>query len=249
MTHARRRQDGTPASRAPRRSRGNTDINALLDEQVAYYSARAPEYDGAYPVPVEPAFGGILDRFRPAGDVLELACGTGHWTPRLFRHARTVTAVDASAQMLAIARARLRGEAVRFVQADIFTWQPGRRYDVVFAFWLSHVPPARFGAFWSLVASSIRPGGRVLFLDDNAQGRRDENAPRRPPWTVPRQLNDGCAYHIVKVAYQPAGLGGWLARLGWHAHVMPLSEHFYWGAAARPEPGTHDPQSLCPGAH
>ncbi len=104
MTRERRRQDGTPASLAIGRSCGAARVDALLAGQAAYYSARAPEYDDdAYPGSVELAFAAILDRFDPAGDVLELACGTGHWTPGLLRHARTVTAVDASAEMLAIA--------------------------------------------------------------------------------------------------------------------------------------------------
>lgn len=212
--------------------RHEADVDALLAEQVAYYSARAPEYDDAYPVSAEPAFEDILDRFCPAGDVLELACGTGHWTPRLLRHARRVTAVDASAEMLAIARARLSGESVQFVQADIFAWRPDRRYDVVFfAFWLSHVPPARFDAFWSLVASSLKASGRVLFLNDLDPGR--EGCGWGAAWTVLRRVKDGRAYRVVKVAYQPADLGERLARLGWHARVVPLSERFYSGAATR----------------
>ena len=48
-----------------------------------------------------------LEAFRPTGDVLELACGPGTWTPALLRHATTVTAVDAAPEMLAIASARV----------------------------------------------------------------------------------------------------------------------------------------------
>jgi trans-aconitate methyltransferase len=55
-----------------------------------------------------------------------------------------VTAVDAAPEMLALARQRVRDLPVEFVQADLFAWQPPRRYDTVFfAFWLTHVPPAR----------------------------------------------------------------------------------------------------------
>ena len=93
-----------------------------------------------------------LDAFRPTGRVLELACGPGTWTGQLVRHATDVTAVDASAEMLGIASARVGKQRVRFVLADLFGWRPDRRYDVVFfGFWLSHVPPERFASFWSLL--------------------------------------------------------------------------------------------------
>jgi ubiquinone/menaquinone biosynthesis C-methylase UbiE len=64
--------------------------------------------------------------------VLELACELGVWTSRLLRHATDVTTVDPSPEMLAIAASRVRDDRVRFVQADLFTWVPDRRYDVVF---------------------------------------------------------------------------------------------------------------------
>src|SRR5829696_6237994 len=135
--------------------RRRDELEPLLDEQIAYYSARAPEYhEGVIPG----ALGGgeieaALDAFRPAGDVLELACGPGTWTPQLLRHADALTAVDASPEMIAIASSRAgRAARVRFVEADLFSWKPDRRYDVVFfGFWLSHVPLERFESFWSLV--------------------------------------------------------------------------------------------------
>jgi hypothetical protein len=60
------------------------DLDALLAEQVEYYRARAPEYaETAIPeLPVgelasaRDAMIAALERFRPAGDVLELACAS-----------------------------------------------------------------------------------------------------------------------------------------------------------------------------
>ena len=99
-------------------------------------------------------------RVRARREVLELACGTGSWTAQLLRHAAHVTAVDASPEMLALARARVGDdERVAFVEADLFAWRPVRRYDVVcFGFWLSHVPDERFDAFWR---SSPTPSRRA----------------------------------------------------------------------------------------
>ena len=80
----------------------------LLAEQRAYYSALAPEYlDQGLDLPGVAELTDALDAFRPAGSVLELACGPGVWTPQLLRQASDVTAVDASPEMLAIAATRV----------------------------------------------------------------------------------------------------------------------------------------------
>lgn len=203
----------------------------LLGEQVAYYRAVAGEY-GDHALP----FGGgdelveALEAFRPAGSVLELACGPGTWTPQLLRHATEVTAVDASPEMLAVASARVGAGRVRFVQADVFQWRPDRRYDVVFfGFWLSHVPPARFEPFWSLVSGCLAPGGRVFFVDDDYR-TADELIEGEQSSTIQRRLTDGTAYRIVKVPHQPADLERRLEQIGWRVTVRPTSGPFFWGA-------------------
>ncbi|MEV0281174.1 class I SAM-dependent methyltransferase [Streptomyces sp. NPDC050610] len=132
------------------------DDHALLAEQMAYYKAGAAECDRPYAEPDGPrALLADADDLPIRGDVLELACGTGQWTPLLAARARSVTAVDAAAEVLAIARTRVLSPKVRFVQADLFEWRPPRRYDTVFfAFRLSHVPPARLPGFWKAVAAA-----------------------------------------------------------------------------------------------
>ena len=124
-------------------------LDVLLNEQIAHYRAIAQEYeDHALPCAGGNELSAAVDAFRPVGTVLELACGTGHWTGQLLRHAGEITAVDASPEMLQIARARVESDKVRFVCADIFSWAPEQRYDVVFfGSWLSHVPLERFDAF------------------------------------------------------------------------------------------------------
>jgi SAM-dependent methyltransferase len=212
-------------------------LDELLAEQIAYYRARAPEYfDGV----IEGAVGGgeleaALDEFRPAGAVLELACGPGTWTPQVLRHAASVTALDASPEMIAIASAKVADAAarVRFVCADVFGWTPDRRYDVVFfGFWLSHVPLERFESFWSLVDRALAPGGRVFFADD-AYRTPNELIEGESSSTIQRRLNDGSRHRAVKVPHEPADLERRLARLGWRIAVTPTSGPFFWGAGTR----------------
>jgi ubiquinone/menaquinone biosynthesis C-methylase UbiE len=137
-------------------SAGGEEHKRLLDEQLTYYRALAADYLGqGLDLPGGDEVTEALEAFRPAGSVLELACGPGVWTGQLFRYATDVTAVDASPEMLDIAAARVGDERVRFVQADLFTWTPDRRYDVVFfGFWLSHVPlePLSPSGHWWLTA-------------------------------------------------------------------------------------------------
>ena len=211
------------------------DDERLLSEQVAYYRALAPDYlDGLHDLPGVAELEAALDRFAPAGDVLELACGPGTWTPRLLRNASTVTAVDASPEMLAIARQRVNDDSrVRFVRADLFAWRPDRRYDVVvFGFWLSHVPLERFAAFWALVDDSLATGGRVFFADD-AHRTPDELVQGAASSTIRRRLKSGMAYRMVKVPHTPAELERRLVQLGWDIGVSSADGPFYWGAGRR----------------
>lgn len=210
---------------------GSSDLDQLLDDQLAYYRALAPEYeDHALPFAGGDELYAALDRFRPTGDVLELACGTGHWTGRLLGHARQVTAVDGSPEMLSIVSSRITSERVRFICADIFTWQPDRRFDVVFfGFWLSHVPLERFRSFWALVADCLEPDGRVFFVDDGYR-TPDELVEGEASSTIRRRLNDGTPHRAVKVPHEPAELERRLSALGWSVTVTPTSGPFYWGS-------------------
>jgi ubiquinone/menaquinone biosynthesis C-methylase UbiE len=172
--------------------------------------------------------------------VLELACGTGLWTPHLASLADHVTAVDGAAEVLALNRARTQelGRSVSYVQADLFEWEPPRdAFDAcVFAFWLSHVPEDRFGAFWEMVARALAPGGRVLLIDSQRAPRskaRDHTMPSQGSSLEQRRLDDGREFEIVKRYYEPSTLGERLAELGWHAELHTTGEFFIYGVATR----------------
>jgi SAM-dependent methyltransferase len=219
----------------------------LLEEQISYYRARAPEYDdwwfkrGRFTRPAEARrrwaaevaeLEAAVDTFDPRGDVLELAAGTGLWTRRLVRTASSVTAVDASPEVLARNRERVagRGAPVEHVVADVFAWEPPRRYDVVFfSFWISHVPPGRFDAFWALVDRALVPGGRVYLIDnDRPLDRHDGEG-----GVTRRELVDGRGYDIVKVYWTPDDLAARLSPLGWRADLRLTGQLFLHGSVVR----------------
>ncbi|MFC8512111.1 class I SAM-dependent methyltransferase [Streptomyces sp. NPDC057257] len=213
------------------------DDDVRLTEQIAYYRAHAAAYDRAYTEREDlrrlPATVGDLPI---RGDVLELACGTGQWTGALAARARSVTAVDVATETLDIARVRVSSPHVRFVRADVFAWQPSRRYDTVFfAFWLSHVPPSRLAAFWHTVAMALSPGGKAVFVDDGpAEAAHETFLARQPVPTVVRQADDGRRYRVVKLFHSPARLTRDLTSMGWSADVRPLGKSFIRGVAEPP---------------
>lgn len=206
------------------------DEDALLTEQVAYYRARAAEYDRVYAAREDlRRLLAVVDELPVSGDVLELACGTGQWTGALAARARTVTAVDSSPEVLSIARARTPSPDVRFERADVFHWRPQRRFDTVFfAFWLSHVPPSRLGDFWKTVAAALAPQGTVVFVDEGPAG-----AARQEVAAEIRRLGDGSQYRIVKVFHEPTELTGTLAALGWTADIRSRGEFIVGTAEPR----------------
>ena len=222
----------------------------LLQEQVSYYRARAPEYDdwfyrkGDYDLGAEYTRWWVaeveevreaLDAARPSGRVLEIACGTGIWTERLAPRATHLTAVDASPEVIAINRRRVGASHVEYRRADLFAWEPDQRYDFVFfGFWLSHVPPSRVIPFWRLVSRAIAPGGRVFFVDSRyhpmSVARRGPPA-RQDQVRDRRRLKDGREFEIVKLYYRPEELATQLATLGWQATVRGTANFFLYGTA------------------
>jgi 2-polyprenyl-3-methyl-5-hydroxy-6-metoxy-1,4-benzoquinol methylase len=216
------------------------ELDPLLAEQVAYYRARAAEYDATSPTPADDASRGelvhALEAFAPRGRVLEFACGTGQWTATLAKHASELTAIDSSPEMLAIASSRIRDDRHRFIQADIFTWQPDGRYDLVFfSAWLSHVPPQRFDRFWALVAECLDQTGRVFFIDElPAVAALEQAIPGAVAPAVERALTSGARYRTVKVFYQPDELEERLAALGWEINVQPVGWRFFYATGHRP---------------
>ena len=225
----------------------------LLQEQIRYYRARAPEYDdwfhrrgdydrgaehtGLWVTEVEEVRR-ALDASGPSGRILELACGTGLWTERLAPLATHLTAVDISPEVIAINRERVGAIHVQYRQADLFTWEPDDRYDFVFfGFWLSHVPPSRVIPFWHRVARAVAPGGQVFFVDSryHPTSAVRTGSPARPDQVRDRRrLKDGREFDIVKLYYRPEEVVTQLTTLGWHASVRGTANFFLYGTATPP---------------
>lgn len=211
----------------------------LIDEQIAYYRARAAEYD-ATSTPEGDPFAEHADQvrtalrtFEPRGRVLELAAGTGQWTGILAEYADHLVVTDASPEMLELNRAKVGERGIDYRVADAFAIAASNDHDVVFfGFFLSHVPASRFEPFWSVVRGLLAPGGRAFFVDEAAHGLWDEDWVDQEAGIVRRPLADGRVHRAVKVLWTPAELERRLLGLGWDASVTAEGP-FYWGTAGR----------------
>ncbi|HEY3178751.1 MAG TPA: class I SAM-dependent methyltransferase [Casimicrobiaceae bacterium] len=227
----------------------------LIAEQIAYYRARAGEYDewwfraGRYDRGVdrnaawfadveivETSLFAFLDAVGPQ-EVLELACGTGLFTRHLAPRVRHVTAVDASPEVIACNRARVNHQNVNYVLADLFEWTPSKRYDLVFmSFWLSHVPLARFDPFWSVVRQALTSRGDAYVIDsalDPTSTARDHPPLDAESGIVTRKLNDGSQYRIVKLFHDTAALNRRLAALGFESAIDRTPHYFIHGKVSQ----------------
>jgi demethylmenaquinone methyltransferase/2-methoxy-6-polyprenyl-1,4-benzoquinol methylase len=223
-------------------------LDGLLDEQILYYRRRADEYDnwfhrkGRYDrgeAQRRSWFEEVeevrrkLDAAKPRGRVLELACGTGLWTERLAPHADSVTALDTSPEVIVRNSARVASDRVRYLQVDLFSWQPDQAYDFVFfGFWLSHVPEARFEAFWRLVQRACAPGATIFFVDNRREPTSNavDQRPGSPDdETVRRRLEDGSEFTIIKRFFEPVALEHRLRVLGFDFRVQETANYFVHG--------------------
>ncbi|MPZ49778.1 MAG: methyltransferase domain-containing protein [Dehalococcoidia bacterium] len=227
----------------------------VLEDMITYYRERAAEYDewfyrrGRYDYGAEAnqrwfdeadEIVESLSALELQGEVLELAPGTGIWTERLATVAERVTAIDSSLEMMAINRARLGplAERVTYLQGDLFGWQPRRQYDAVFfGFWLSHVPRERLGQFLTMVASALRPGGKLFFVDGRPESTVtaiDQRHPDGGSQIMTRKLNDGRTFEVVKNFYPPADLEQRFRAVGLKVGVKETPTYFIYGLSERP---------------
>jgi demethylmenaquinone methyltransferase/2-methoxy-6-polyprenyl-1,4-benzoquinol methylase len=138
-------------------------------------------------------------------NVLEIACGTGWWTPHGAARATHWRATDLNPETMAVAQAKPAMPAhVRFQPVDAYTLAEldDETFDAAFAgCWWSHVPLDRLQPWLDTLHSRLRPGAVVVMLDnrlvpgsstpisrDDLQGNTYQQ----------RTLDDGSSHEVLK---------------------------------------------------
>jgi len=119
---------------------------ALYDRRAAFVSQAASD---------------LVDWLEPrAGEaILDLGCGTGELTAAIAGHGARVVGLDASAEMIAVARER--APALEWMVGDGEALAFGGAFDAVFSnaalHWMTRAEAAARG-----IARALKPGGRLV---------------------------------------------------------------------------------------
>jgi SAM-dependent methyltransferase len=143
------------------------------------YDAVARHYDDALPRHVMDHYRrkrlGFVQSRQPAGDLLDVGCGTGHLAAAFAAAGYRVYGCDASIGMLEVFRDR--GEAVVVGGRSDELPFPDDRFDVVICVALLHhvVEPARVANTIREMVRTTKPGGLTVLWDHN---------PLNPYWPI-----------------------------------------------------------------
>ncbi|MFO1294157.1 MAG: class I SAM-dependent methyltransferase [Rubrivivax sp.] len=205
----------------------------VVRDMQAYYAQRAAYYERVYHKPERQADLRAMEAWlaAPQGPfagrrVLEIACGTGWWTPHAACHARDWLASDVNPQTLAIARSKPLPPCVRLAELDAYTLAglESAPFDAAFAgCWWSHVPLARLPEWLARLHARLARGARVVFLDNAYVQTSSTPITRRDAegnTYQQRRLDDGSTHEVLKNFPTPheaiALLGPRARRPQWH---------------------------------
>jgi len=82
----------------------------------------------------------LLSRVKPGSTILDVCCGTGHFSKDLLEQGYTVSGIDASSQMIRHAKRNAKGG--KFTTADVRDFNLNQRFHAAFCVFesLNHIP-------------------------------------------------------------------------------------------------------------
>jgi len=155
---------------------------AVYDEQAAKYA------DMTYHDRHDPTLISFIGSLPKGAQVLDLGCGPGQAAAEMARAGLLVTAVDASAEMVAMAQ-KLPGVTAQQATFDQITGD--NLYDGIWAnFCLLHAKRADMPRHLAALASALKPGGRFHIALKTGTGERRDSIGRYYTFYEIEELRD-----------------------------------------------------------
>lgn len=182
---------------------------ATADSMRAYYAQRATSYERVYDKPERQADLQAVKAWLPGHfedrHGLEIACGTGYWTPFAAARCASWLATDANEEVMAIARTKpLPPGRVQFRALDAYDLGAlgDTRFDAALAaFWWSHVPLLRLPGWLAGLHAQLAPGAVVVMLDNLYVPGSNHPITRQDAdgnTYQTRTLDDGSTHEVLK---------------------------------------------------
>ena len=182
--------------------------NATPASMAAYYKQRAAYYERVYFKPERQADLRAMEAWLPgqfAGRrVLEIATGTGWWTPHAAAQAAHWRATDLNPETLAVAQSKPMPACVQWQTLDAYSFAElgDETFDAAFAgCWWSHVPLARLRGWLEALHARLQPGAVVVMLDNSFVQTSSTPVTRQDAEGNTyqlRTLDDGSTHEVLK---------------------------------------------------
>jgi len=195
-----------------------------LDESsiIEYYRRRAAQRDDTYgPPEIQKDFAWVTAWLRENvadRDVVEVACGTGHWTKVASAWARSIVASDIGWDLVHTAREKTNSPVTDFAVADarMLPFTPNTFSCAMAHFLLSHISRTEVPRLIEMLARCLKRRGCLLLTDT-----KWVDGYRRPPVRRDaegntydlRTLKDGSQFEIVK---------NYFTRTEWEQYLEPF---------------------------
>jgi len=152
-----------------------TDYRELVKNA---YNRCAMNYAGQRRTTVEAELSLITEHLTPSSKVLDVGCGAGIPVARHLAETFSLTGIDISSTMIALARENV--PTAHFIIADVMETEfPASSFDAIVSFYaIFHIPRQEHLNLFRRLARWLRPGGLLLFTiankDDGAGYTEDD---------------------------------------------------------------------------
>ncbi len=147
--------------------------NTMIDDLITYYKERAQEYEKVYQKPERQSEIRYLENYLQKNlenkTVIEIACGTGYWTEKIARTARSIRASDINESVINIALTKIyKNTPIAFDVCDFYDLKEDQPMESLFGgFIFSHIPLLEINRFFSKINRLVQIGGNIILIDNN----------------------------------------------------------------------------------